>query len=211
MTRLIKPTDIRLNMRSKEVNIDDISSIDIQNLMNEMCRLATDKGAVNYKKTKTSLVGLSAPQLGDLVRIILVDLDAGPNDPNYTPNMKFFINPRIIAVSKKENLWKEGCFSTSDIVGAVYRHDKVTVVAYDEKGHEFTHISTNKFQARILQHEIDHLDGIRFPSRIRSPKQLHLVTKAEKKDYKQNWATWTKLYPFEKWLSMYNGEKVEKL
>ncbi len=211
MSRFISPTDNRLNLRSQEVNVNDIASTSIQELLISMQKTALINGSLNYKKAKLSLVGLSAPQIGKLVRVILVDIDAIPTDPNYSPNMKVFINPRIIKSSKKENLWKESCFSTGNIAGAVYRSNKVTVTAFDENGIEFTYDTTSLFVARILQHEIDHLDGIRFPSRVRSPRHLHIVDKEDRESYKKDWATWTKLCPIEKWLSMYNGEKVEKL
>lgn len=71
---------------------------------------------------------------------------------------------------------------------------------------KFIHKSSNLFQSRILQHEIDHLDGIRFPSRVRNPQQLHLVEFDDFQNYRENWATWTKYYPFEKWLQMYEGK-----
>ena len=205
MSRLIKPTNHRLNLISQDVDIHDLSSLQIQNLLGDMRRIAAGKRANKDQPNKQSLAGLAAPQLGKLVRIILVDMDAIPTGPNFSPNLKFFINPRIIKASVKENLWKEGCFSTGEITGAVYRSNRVTVVAFDENGKEFIHNSDNPFQARILQHEIDHLDGIRFPSRVRNPKQLHLVNKNDRKDYKENWANWPKLCPFEEWLEIYNN------
>lgn len=204
MREFLDPYDKRLNLYSKELTLADLTSTTVKSVMHDMRRIAIgerDEGQPN----KGTLVGLSAPQLGVFKRVILIDVAADPLVANFVPDLKLFVNPRIVEASTTENLGREGCFSTGKIGGAVLRADSVTVRALDEEGNEFTHKSSNLFQSRILQHEIDHLDGIRFPSRIRNPKHLHFVDMDDFQNYRENWETWTKLYPIEKWFKMYEG------
>lgn len=204
MREFLDPTNRQLNLHSQELTVAELLSPEIKSITDDMRRITSGERDEAHPNRR-SLVGLSAPQLGELVRIILIDVAADPTIPNFTPNLKFFINPRIIKASSEETLSREGCYSTGEICGAVMRANDVTVYALDETGEEFIHQSGNKFQSCILQHEIDHLDGIRFPSRIRDPKHLHQVGTDEFQDYRENWATWKKYYPFAKWLEMYQG------
>ena len=204
MREFLDPFDATLNCPSRELTIKGLMSSDIKSLIKDMRLIASGERDEDHPNRPT-LVGLSSPQLGELVRVILVDIAADPSVPNFTPNLKLFINPRITDSSAKESLMREGCYSTGEICGAVMRPEVVEVVALDEKGIEFKYKSSNIFQSHIIQHEIDHLDGIRFPSRIRNQKHLHLVEPDDFQDYRENWSNWSKLYPFEKWLLMYEG------
>jgi len=204
MIELLKPNDPRLNLRSRELQLDEIFTDQIKKLIFEMKRIAVGERS-GSQPAKRSTVGLSAPQLGEFVRLILIDQKAGPDAVNFEPDLKVFINPKIVSSSETESLMREGCWSTGNICGAVLRPDQVTVSAVDENGNELEFTSSNPFQSHILQHEIDHLDGIRFPSRIRNQKYLHLVGQDEFQDYRQNWSTWEKLCPFDYWLKMYEG------
>jgi len=204
MRELLEPFDTKLNLLSRELEVPELSSAEIKSLFNDMQRIASGERDEDHPNRPT-LVGLSSPQLGELLRIILVDIAADPSTPNFTPKLKFFINPRIIESSETESMMREGCYSTGIICGAVRRPESVTVVALDENGQEFKYISSNTFQSHIIQHEIDHLDGIRFPSRIRNQKYLHRVETEDFQNYRDNWQNWSKLYPFENWLEMYEG------
>lgn len=208
MLELLDPSDQRLNLRSNEISVRELSSDDTKQLLSDMRTIASGVSDKSHPDRR-STVGLSAPQLGVQLRIILVDLKADPNAPNYKPDLKFFVNPRIVSASLSESLAREGCWSTGDICGAVSRPDEITVIALDEYGKEFVFTSQNQFQSHIFQHEIDHLDGIRFPSRIRNPKYLHIVARDEFQNYRENWKTWDKLCPVEEWLKVFNGEKVD--
>ncbi len=205
MRNFLDPYDTRLNLLSKEIRAVELSLSVIKSIMDDMRRIASGKRDEEHPDRAT-LVGICAPQLGELVRVILVDIAADPMVPNFTPNFKFFINPIILTSSIEENLGREGCFSTGKIGGAVYRSDSVEVAAVDESGKPFEYKSSNPFISRILQHEIDHLNGIRFPARIRRAEHLHYVDLGDFQNYRDNWATWTKFYPFEKWLKMYEGK-----
>lgn len=207
MREFLDPYDKRLNLYSKEVSISDLSNSTLKSLLDDMLHIAKGERDEN-KPNGPTLVGLSAPQIGEFLRIILVDISANPAVPNFEPNLKFFINPRITGSSSEESLMREGCYSTGKIAGAVMRPESVTVIALDESGNEFEYTSENIFQSHILQHEIDHLNGVRFPSRIRNPKCLHIVEPNDFQSYRQNWMNWPKLCPYDDWLKMYEGIKI---
>ena len=98
-------------------------------------------------------VGLAAPQLGVLRRILVVDVSR--QHPELLPIS--LINPRIIAAEGRE-VDEEGCLSFPELYGQVARATKVNVEALDINGKSFA-VEATGFYARALQHEIDHLDG----------------------------------------------------
>jgi len=98
---------------------------------------------------KADGVGLAAPQVGILRRVVVIDIGDG---------LVELINPEIIAV-EGEQAGPEGCLSVPGRRGHVVRPNKVTVKAVDRKGHPFE-ITGEGLMARALCHEIDHLDGI---------------------------------------------------
>ncbi len=111
-------------------------------------------------------VGLAAPQIGLLKRIIVVDVGEGPY---------FLVNPEIVFKSEEEEEGWEGCLSWPGYMGQVSRASRVTVRALDRDGHE-TWVEGEGFLARALQHEIDHLDGILFVDRATTVTE---ITRAE--------------------------------
>lgn len=110
-------------------------------------------------------VGLAAPQVGVLARIIVVDIS--PKEPN--SGLIVLVNPQIVA-SSQNKVVREGCLSIPQYTANIKRAKKITVKGLDLDGKEIE-IETTGFEAVALQHEIDHLDGILFLDRIRSAKR----------------------------------------
>ncbi|MBT2735483.1 peptide deformylase [Neobacillus sp. C211] len=102
-------------------------------------------------------VGLAAPQIGLDARIAIVDID----DELGTIEM---INPEILETSG-EQTGPEGCLSFPGLFGEVTRPNFVKIEAFDRKGRKYT-LEAEEFLARAIQHEIDHLDGILFTSKV---------------------------------------------
>ncbi|MCE5167940.1 peptide deformylase [Paenibacillus profundus] len=98
-------------------------------------------------------VGLAAPQIGILKRVIVVDV----GDEHGLIEM---INP-VIVETEGEQFGPEGCLSIPGLNGDVRRHQKVKVKGLDRHGNEFT-LEATDFLARAFQHEIDHLNGVLF-------------------------------------------------
>lgn len=100
-------------------------------------------------------VGLAAPQVGILKRIIVVDIGEGPIT---------IINPEIISQEGKQEE-VEGCLSIPGKAGIVIRPDTIIVKGIDIKGNDIQ-IEGKGFLARALSHEVDHLDGILFIDKV---------------------------------------------
>ena len=96
-------------------------------------------------------MGLAAPQVGVLRRAIVIDVN---ND------FMELINPEIVA-TKGEDIEEEGCLSVGNFRGRVKRPYQITVKACDRYGYPFT-VTGEKWLARCICHEVDHLDGILF-------------------------------------------------
>ncbi|MDQ7004661.1 MAG: peptide deformylase [Ghiorsea sp.] len=114
-------------------------------------------------------VGIAAPQLGVLQRIIIVDCSLGLHK-NKNHGRLIMINPEIIE-HDGEVLGREGCLSVPEWVGTVPRARRITVSYQDIDGQQ-QELSTKAFEARVIQHEIDHLDGILFIDKVVSTKDL---------------------------------------
>lgn len=112
-------------------------------------------------------VGISAPQLGENVRIIVIDASKNKKCTKHHGRLTL-INPEI---KNKEGLiiFREGCMSVPDYTGNVNRAESVQVDYYDTN-FEKKSLCAEDFEAVLLQHEIDHLDGILFLDRIISKR-----------------------------------------
>lgn len=97
-------------------------------------------------------VGLAANQIGQLMRLVIVQ-PADDEEPFA------LCNPRIVTRSDEEDVATEGCLSIGEIVVEVPRAVAITVEARDVTGEPFT-IAAEGFAARVIQHELDHLDGV---------------------------------------------------
>jgi peptide deformylase len=106
-------------------------------------------------------IGLSAPQVGVLKRIIVAEYD---NKQDPVPRT-VIINPKITWTSKKIVEDEEGCLSFPGIYGMVQRPDAIEYKGLDENGKEIS-AKVRGLLARVIQHEIDHLDGILLPDRV---------------------------------------------
>lgn len=164
----------------------EIENPRMQRLFDAMLSYA--KGEQSNKQNHV-LEGLAAPQLGKPIRVILVDVKA--DGKGGVSELRLYINPAIIFMSSETTRWYEGCFSTGQVKGVVERANRVTIKAFDRQGHELQETHEG-YVARIFQHEIDHINGIRFPRRIPSQQQLHLVKPEEMPLYPnaEGWRYW---------------------
>jgi peptide deformylase len=136
-------------------------SKEVKEITSEIKKLALD-----MKETMTAKdgLGLAAPQIGISQRMIAVRLLPSRNS-NEDVEVKVFINPKILKRSKETEFGEEGCLSLPGLYLNIKRHRTVEVSAIDENGNEIK-IQTQGLAARILQHEIDHLEGILFFDRL---------------------------------------------
>lgn len=104
-------------------------------------------------------VGLAAPQVGKSLRILVVDgSDLAEDFPELKDFRRFMINPEVIEESDTEVEYSEGCLSVPDIHCDVFRPEWITVRYFNEKSEEVTE-KFEGFACRMVEHELDHLDG----------------------------------------------------
>jgi peptide deformylase len=127
-------------------------------------RVAAD--LVDTMHANERCVGLAAPQLDDLVRMIVVDVSDHPRAGPDHHGLLVLINPHIVESSGGE-IGREGCLSIPHLTANVRRATAVTVSALTPDGDDRA-IESVGFEARCLQHEIDHLDGVLFLDRVDS-------------------------------------------
>ena len=107
-------------------------------------------------------VGIAAPQVGRFERIMLVDISHKPKHVNH--GFLVLINPEV-TFYEGSSLGREGCLSVPDFIGKVERAKSITLKALNQKG-EKLELQISGYEARAVQHEIDHLDGKLFLDRL---------------------------------------------
>lgn len=125
-------------------------------------------------------VGLAGPQVGLMRRIITVHVAAGMDDEDDPEYQYTLVNPEVVR-GYGEQSGLEGCLSIPGWAGEVTRYDRVTVKAtgIDNKP---VRIKAIGYLARVLQHEIDHLDGVMFTDRMAEDAKLYRVDDLENDD-----------------------------
>ena len=112
-------------------------------------------------------VGLAAPQVGESIRMVIVDFDPENRDP------RVLINPVITKRSGRKELGDEGCLSFPGIRSKVKRSPRVVCEAQNLDG-ELVEYQAEGLSARAVQHEIDHLDGLLFVDKVGPSDKLSL-------------------------------------
>jgi peptide deformylase len=119
--------------------------------------------------------GLAAPQIGVGVRVVIFGFDENPRYPEAEAvPFTVLINPKLTPTGDEmEEDW-EGCLSVPGMRGLVPRYTQLRYQGSDVKGNAIDRTVTD-FHARVVQHEVDHLDGILYPQRIRDLRQFGFV------------------------------------
>lgn len=147
-------------------------SVPVTIITDETIQLARDMAETMYDAPG---VGLAAPQVGVLQRVIVIDI-AAKNEP---PQLITAINP-IVIHGEGETYEEEGCLSVLDFSANVKRHEQVVVKGLSLEGQErIWH--ADGLLAVAFQHEIDHLDGILFVDRLSPLKRDLFVKKCKKR------------------------------
>jgi len=143
--------DARLKEVSAEVDIGDYELKQILEDLNDTL------------EASPGCTGIAAPQLDIRKRIVIIDATRA-RKPNENHGRLFLINP-VIESSSGTATAREGCLSVPDLTGNVTRAESVTVNYIDSDG-TANQINASAFEARLIQHEIDHLDGYLFIDRV---------------------------------------------
>ena len=140
---------------------------DVKDVSPALKRLADDMLDAMYEANG---VGLAAPQVGESVRLFVVDVSPRDGKDGKKEPLVFF-NPRIISASGKATA-EEGCLSIPDVWADVTRPEIITVSALDREGKPFTIENAGDLLARCIQHEYDHLEGVLFTDKISATDRL---------------------------------------
>lgn len=152
-------------IRTKAQPLGRITQVKLQKIIGDLVDTMRD----------ADLVGIAAPQIGIGSRIFLSEIRKTKTRKNGTEldKLRVFINPMLVKTSKKQVDGYEGCGSVArgGLFGIVRRPETVTVRAVSELGEVFE-LQTGGLLSRIIQHEIDHLNGICFIDKVTDTKKL---------------------------------------
>lgn len=150
-------------------------SAPIEKITDEIRALAQDMLDVMYDEPG---IGLAAPQLGEPVRLIVLDTRWKDEDAGGEKSPLVLVNPEIVEREGKV-VWSEGCLSVPDFNADVERAERVRVRGLDLDGRELVE-DADELRAVCFQHEIDHLDGVLFIDRISRLKRSLYVSRRKK-------------------------------
>ncbi|HJM83176.1 MAG TPA: peptide deformylase [Nitrospinota bacterium] len=120
------------------------------------------KDLENTMRAEPGGIGIAAPQVGNTIRVVIIDVSSKPNIKH---------NGRLVLINPEIEKWdgyavgREGCMSVPDYTGNVIRAEKINLSAMDETGQVRSYEMVG-YEARVAQHEIDHLDGLLFLDRL---------------------------------------------
>jgi peptide deformylase len=165
MTRndIIVIPDPRLRERSKRIGFIDDST---KQLAQDMIDATLDW---EDHRDHESGAALAAVQVGRLWRIVIIRNDF---EDRKDRTFGILVNPEIVKAEGEPTEEMEGCLSVGDIYGSVMRYPKVKVKAQDLDGKQ-VRLTATGFLARVLQHEIDHTNGVVFVDRVDDPHKLY--------------------------------------
>ena len=162
-----------LRKTSDKVDIEKISSEGIQRLIDDMIDTMREYDGI----------GLAAPQVHQSLQISVIESEKNPRYVE-APDIELtiLINPEITYMSEKMVEGWESCLSVKDLRGKVSRSTELNVVAFNRAG-EKIELEAKGFIAIVLQHEIDHLNGIVYLDRMKDFKTL-----SHMKEFQKYWA-----------------------
>ncbi len=149
-------------IRQVASKIEDVHSAETQQLIDDLLATVADAGGM----------GIAAPQVAACKRVVIVCCQPNeryPHAPTMPPTP--MINPEILTYSEAMEKDWEGCLSLPGIRAEVPRYESVQV-AYETRHGERKEQTMSGFLARVIQHELDHLDGIVFIDRVESSRDI---------------------------------------
>jgi peptide deformylase len=120
-------------------------------------------------------IGLAAIQVGEPVRVIVMDLSRGEGERE----PRYFVNPEILWRSEETQPYEEGCLSVPEIYDEIERPARVKLRYLDYHGHQVEEDAEGMF-AVCIQHEMDHLEGVLFIDHLSRLKRQRAVAKVKK-------------------------------
>ncbi len=151
-------------LREKSARVEEFDD-KLSSLIEDMTKLMRGQG-----------IGLAAPQVGVSKRLFICQPEGH--------KLWVFINPEITLTSEEQGDYEEGCLSIPGIWSDVIRPSRVQVQAFNEKGRPFR-VDAEGILARVIQHELDHLNGVLFIDHLSEAKRDKAIREYEKKNTKK--------------------------
>lgn len=130
----------------------------------QLCALIAD---MDDTMRHLSGAGIAAPQIGVSARVVIFELLDNPRYPHIAPvPYTVLVNPLVTPLTAEQDEGWEGCLSVPGMRGLVPRFKRLRYQGFDQHGVPIDR-TVEGFHARVVQHEVDHLDGILFPLRVR--------------------------------------------
>ena len=162
MLKIVTIPNPILNKKTELVKVFDVALRKLVMEMIESCR-------------KANGIGLAAPQINKSIRLCVINLEHMGIPPFA------LVNPKITKKSWKKVEMEEGCLSIPGVFGMVKRPAKITVQAQNLDG-EKNSFEADGWLSRVIQHEVDHLDGVLFTSKITKRTDRDVSVKHKKKE-----------------------------
>ena len=167
LKQLLTQEDKILRLQAERVALSEFGSDWLQKLASELLEIMADQGAV----------GVAAPQIGISKRIIVFGTQyTKRRKPEYPIPDTVLVNPSYKPLSDEVQIDYEGCLNCGELMGKVARAMSIEYTGFAVDGRLIIKQATG-LEARIIQHEIDHLDGILFIDRM--PPEESLITRSE--------------------------------
>lgn len=171
MTRLLDKEDPILRQQAQPIAESDYGSAELKQLIDDMIAIMKEKCAV----------GVAAPQIGISKQVIVFGTDyTKRRKPEVRIPDTALVNPEYRVLSDEIQLGYEGCLNCGDMMGEVPRAMEVEYSGFDINGSEIRRHATG-LEARIIQHEIDHLKGFLFFDRITDKESITTLSELENK------------------------------
>lgn len=136
----------------------------VQRFDAELASLVAD---MNDTMRELSGAGLAAPQIGVSLRVVVFEVTVNPRYAHVSPvPYTVLVNPELTPIGDEQEEGWEGCLSVPGLRGLVPRYRRLRYRGFDAQGQPIDR-TVEGFHARVVQHEVDHLDGILYPRRIR--------------------------------------------
>ncbi|HLD81904.1 MAG TPA: peptide deformylase [Patescibacteria group bacterium] len=151
--KIVKLPDERLRKKSKNLKSEDIS------------RMKEYIDALIAAMFEYDGIGIASVQVGHMIRLVIISTDSGP---------LCLVNPEIVKHSHETDTEEEGCLSVPKLFAPVKRSKKIKVEALDINGKKIKFEASGLF-ARVIQHEVDHINGILFVDKAEKEPKGHIV------------------------------------
>lgn len=175
MRSLLEKENPVLRQTSDAISPKEFGSDWLKNLVKDLFTIMADKGAV----------GVAAPQIGILKRVIVFGTAyTKRRKPDHPIPDTALINPSFRILSEEVQTGHEGCLNCGELMGEVPRAMDIEYTGFDIDGNPVTKRATG-LEARILQHEIDHLNGFLFFDRVKDTTTLTTMTEIQNRTLTQ--------------------------